>query len=97
MNNRGKPLTRLELLKNRLIYLSTLAPGDDSPVEQVKSKMTPEQQKVRANVNAVWRTIYEELDATPTFHWTTMNSCGRIGYSSLDMIKTKPIPSPSFC
>ncbi len=65
MNNRGKPLTRLELLKNRLIYLSTLAPGDDSPVEQVKSKMTPEQQKVRANVNAVWRTIYEELGCDP--------------------------------
>jgi len=65
MNNRGKPLTRLELLKNRLIYLSTLAPSEDSAVEQVKSKMTPEQQKVRANVNAVWRTIYEELGRDP--------------------------------
>ena len=34
MNNRGKPLSRLELLKNRLIYLSTLAPGSDA--ERVK-------------------------------------------------------------
>lgn len=65
MNNRGKPLTRLELLKNRLIYLSTLAPGIESASEAQKGKATPEQQKVRANVNAVWRTIYEELGRDP--------------------------------
>jgi hypothetical protein len=65
MNNRGKPLTRLELLKNRLIYLSTLAPGADSEPEKVTSKSTPEQRKVRANVNAVWRTVYEELGRDP--------------------------------
>jgi hypothetical protein len=50
MNNRGKPLSRLEQLKNRLIYLSTLAKGTPS-----------ERQKVRSNINAVWRTVYEEL------------------------------------
>jgi hypothetical protein len=65
MNNRGKPLTRLELLKNRLIYLSTLAPGTESEPEKVANKATPEQQKVRANVNAVWRTVYEELGRNP--------------------------------
>lgn len=54
MNNRGKSLSRLELLKNRLIYLSTLAKGSE-----------PEQKKVRANINAVWRTIYEELGRNP--------------------------------
>lgn len=55
MNNRGKSLSRLELLKNRLIYLSTLADGTDA-----------EKKKVRANINAVWRTIYEELGRQPT-------------------------------
>lgn len=54
MNNRGKPLSRLELLKNRLIYLSTLADGSDA-----------ERKKVRGNINAVWRTIYEELGRNP--------------------------------
>lgn len=30
MNNRGKPLSHLELLKNRLIYLSTLFKTNDN-------------------------------------------------------------------
>jgi hypothetical protein len=55
MNNRGKSLSRLELLKNRLIYLSTLGKGSDA-----------ERKKVRASVNAVWRTVYEELGRNPT-------------------------------
>ena len=55
MNNRGKPLSRLELLKNRLIYLSTLA-----------SEPENEKEKVRSNINAVWRTVYEELGRNPT-------------------------------
>src|SRR5258708_10838593 len=54
MNNRGKSLSRLELLKNRLIYLSTLAKGTDA-----------ERQKVRGSINAVWRTVYEELGRNP--------------------------------
>ena len=55
MNNRGKPLTRLELLKNRLIYLSTLATENSEE----------ERNLVRRNVNAVWRTIYQELGRNP--------------------------------
>jgi hypothetical protein len=54
MNNRGKPLSRLELLKNRLIYLSTLSDRPDA-----------ERSKVRANLNEVWRTVYEELGSDP--------------------------------
>ncbi len=54
MNNRGKPLSRLELLKNRLIYLSTLADRPDA-----------ERTTVRANLNAVWRTVYEQLGSNP--------------------------------
>lgn len=82
MNNRGKSLTRLELLKNRLIYLSTLAPGSEA-----------ERQKCRSNVNAVWKTIYGELgfhDEEPLdddeflrAHW--------IGYFGHDKSETDPL------
>ena len=51
MNNRGKSLSYLELLKNRLIYLSTLLPQ--------KSEL--EKCRLRENINDVWKTIYEYL------------------------------------
>ncbi len=50
MNNRGKPLSNLELLKNRLIYLSTLLDIDDN-----------ERRTLRNNINEAWKTIYEYL------------------------------------
>lgn len=50
MNNRGKKLSHLELLKNRLIYMSTLF--DIS--EQEKSRL-------RSDINETWKTIYEFL------------------------------------
>lgn len=50
MNNRGKPLSRLELLKNRLIYLSTLIVASDQ-----------QRQTLRRNINDAWKTIYEFL------------------------------------
>ncbi len=50
MNNRGRPLSRLELLKNRLIYLSTLIPGGET-----------DQRALRRNVNDAWKTVYEFL------------------------------------
>ena len=46
MNNRGKRLSNLELLKNRLIYLSTLIKDSDD---------------LRRDINNVWATIYEEF------------------------------------
>jgi hypothetical protein len=52
MNNRGKPLSRLELLKNRLIYLSTLLP---EPTEEEDRKT------LRRNINDAWKTIFEFL------------------------------------
>ncbi|HTA45571.1 MAG TPA: DUF262 domain-containing protein [Bryobacteraceae bacterium] len=52
MNNRGKALSRLELLKNRLIYLSTLIP---EPTEEEDRKA------LRRNVNDAWKTIFEFL------------------------------------
>lgn len=52
MNNRGKPLSNLELLKNRLIYLSTL-------LQENQQKYNPE--KLRKDINETWKTIYEYL------------------------------------
>jgi len=50
MNNRGKPLSNLELLKNRLIYLSTLLNDD------VNTRT-----RLRKDINETWKTIYEFL------------------------------------
>lgn len=50
MNNRGKPLSHLELLKNRLIYLSTRFDGDDH-----------EKKKLRSAINESWKSVYHHL------------------------------------
>lgn len=50
MNNRGKKLSDLELLKNRLIYLSTLYRVDDT-----------EKAALRKKVNESWGIIYNKL------------------------------------
>lgn len=56
MNNRGKELSKLELLKNRLIYITTLLPIKD-----------PTRQQLRQSINDTWRTIYEYLGKDPEF------------------------------
>lgn len=50
MNNRGKKLSNLELLKNRLIYLTTLFKDDD----EVK-------REIREDINDTWKEIYSYL------------------------------------
>ena len=50
MNNRGKTLSNLELLKNRLIYLTTLIDEDELT-----------RNRVRKDINETWKTIYEYL------------------------------------
>ncbi len=50
MNNRGKPLSNLELLKNRLIYLSTLLDINNET-----------RRRLRKDINETWKTIYEFL------------------------------------
>ncbi|MBP6738619.1 MAG: DUF262 domain-containing protein, partial [Leptospiraceae bacterium] len=52
MNDRGKQLTNLEKLKNRLIYLSTLV-KTESPEDDTD--------KLRDDINSTWMTIYGEL------------------------------------
>ena len=56
MNNRGKPLTNLELLKNRLIYLTTLY--DDAIFSEDPQG---ERDKLRRNINSAWKEIYHQL------------------------------------
>ncbi|WP_129715531.1 DUF262 domain-containing protein [Pedobacter sp. SYP-B3415] len=51
MNNRGKPLSNLEKLKNRLIYISTLLPS-----ESIERKL-----ELRDQINYHWKIIYKYL------------------------------------
>jgi hypothetical protein len=50
MNNRGKPLSHLELLKNRLIYLTTKFDTDEF-----------ERKRLRRTINQCWRAVYHQL------------------------------------
>lgn len=72
MNNRGKPLSNLELLKNRLVYLTTLY--DDNELDLA------ERRSMRDTVNWAWREVYHQLGRNKTrplnddeflrAHWT---------------------------
>jgi hypothetical protein len=53
MNNRGKKLSDLELLKNRLIYLTTLY-GDDELDPASRNSL-------RTTINSAWREVYYQL------------------------------------
>ena len=53
MNNRGKKLSHLELLKNRLIYLSTKLNSDNS--------CNADKDALRRNINEAWKSIYHFL------------------------------------
>jgi uncharacterized protein with ParB-like and HNH nuclease domain len=53
MNNRGKRLSDLELLKNRLIYLTTLYPPEEV-ADDVK-------ENIRTKINNTWGEIYNQL------------------------------------
>lgn len=53
MNNRGKKLSNLELLKNRLIYLTTLYEEDElKPDERIS---------LREKINDAWKEVYYQL------------------------------------
>lgn len=53
MNNRGKKLTNLELLKNRLIYLTTLY--SDAIIDEY------EKTSLRNEINDTWKEVYFQL------------------------------------
>ena len=58
-NNRGKPLSKLELLKNRLIYLTTVIPN----YNQFDSEADFATQKIqtRKKINETWKNVYKYL------------------------------------
>lgn len=58
MNNRGKKLSDLELLKNRLIYLTTLY--NDHELENASRKT------LRDTINDAWREVYHQLGRNKT-------------------------------
>lgn len=72
MNNRGKKLSDLELLKNRLIYLTTLY--NDEELDKASRK------SLRDTINGAWREVYYQLGRNKTrplndddflrAHWT---------------------------
>lgn len=72
MNNRGKQLSNLELLKNRLIYLTTLYSDDELDSADRKS--------LRDTINEAWKEVYHQLGRNKTqplndddflrAHWT---------------------------
>ena len=53
MNNRGKTLSKLEILKNRLIYLTTIY--DDSVLD------SDSKNQLRKDINEAWKEVYFEL------------------------------------
>jgi uncharacterized protein with ParB-like and HNH nuclease domain len=53
MNNRGKNLSDLELLKNRLIYLTTLYEESELDAAERKS--------LRDSINDAWKEVYHQL------------------------------------
>ena len=57
INNRGKQLSSLELLKNRLIYLITLYPN--------KSLDKAYRKNLRDAINTAWKNVYEQLGRNP--------------------------------
>lgn len=52
MNNRGKSLTSLELLKNRLMYLSTYFPQNSNNYSG----------RIQKEINFAWKNIYDQLN-----------------------------------
>ena len=53
MNNRGKRLSKLELLKNRLIYLITLYTDDEINFNK--------REDLRGIINGAWKEVYNQL------------------------------------
>ena len=87
MNNRGRQLSDLELLKNRLIYLTTLyAP------EEVSDDM---KQNTRKKINDAWKEIYHQLGRNKTSplnddeflraHWIMYFKYSRVKYQNSEL------------
>ncbi|WP_075603950.1 DUF262 domain-containing protein [Saccharicrinis aurantiacus] len=61
MNNRGKPLSQLEKLKNRLLYLNDkFELGNDTSQEEILIHAAKKEQ-LSESINKAWITIYKSL------------------------------------
>ena len=58
INHRGKQLTRLELLKNRLIYVATVM---RCPVSETEDSWNQKKDTLRKAVNSTWGDVYSWL------------------------------------
>jgi len=63
MNNRGKPLTDLEKLKNRLMYLADKFEAKGSNEEETKSLTLALKKDLVKTINNGWTTVYQALGA----------------------------------
>jgi uncharacterized protein with ParB-like and HNH nuclease domain len=80
MNNRGKPLSQLEKLKNRLLYLNDKYTAENSSIEEVALNEADKIDLEKA-INKAWITIYKSLGQNKTHplddedfiknHWIT--------------------------
>lgn len=59
LNNRGKKLSKLELLKNRLMYLTNVLPAPSKDIEAADTTLTAE--LLRAQIHKAWKGIYKSL------------------------------------
>lgn len=65
MNNRGKPLTLLEKLKNRLMYLvETLSSNGND--EDAQNRFEKEKTDLRSKIDGAWGHIYQSLASNPS-------------------------------
>ncbi|SOZ99783.1 hypothetical protein CBM2626_A40328 [Cupriavidus taiwanensis] len=64
LNNRGKKLSQLELLKNRLIYLTNVLPGGQESAITEGLNGSPE--SVREQIHRAWKGIYTSLGRSST-------------------------------
>ncbi|MBC8552884.1 MAG: DUF262 domain-containing protein [Candidatus Brocadiales bacterium] len=81
MNNRGKPLSGLEKLKNRLMYLGDKFENIDSQQENSADLIDAQKQHIESSINKGWTTIYQALGANKEYplddegfiknHWIT--------------------------
>jgi len=61
MNNRGKPLSELEKLKNRLMYLCDKFETIDTTQEEYTGLLQAQKQDLEKAINKGWITIYQAL------------------------------------
>lgn len=61
LNNRGKKLSQLELLKNRLIYLTNVLPSQGAGSGTVTDSRDLSAEGVREQIHRAWKGIYTSL------------------------------------